>query len=134
MFIKNNSDLGAFGAYCDGKLANVLFTKGLIKKLTGKSVLAFSLHPGVVNSNFGANFTGFSKWFTKLGKIFMITPEKGAMASLFLATAELANVKNQNGEYFDKSKVKITKHKDITDENIEAFWQKSLLAVEEIKS
>ncbi len=133
MFVKNNPDLGGLGAYCDGKLANVLFTKGLTKRMFGKNVLAFSLHPGVVNSNFGANFTGFSKWFTKLGKIFMITPEKGAMTSLFLATASTNELQDKNGEYFDKIKVKATKHKDIKDENIELIWQKSLEAVAEIK-
>ncbi len=132
MFVKNNPDLGGFGAYCDGKLANVLFTKGLAKRMIGKPVLAFSLHPGVVNSNFGANFTGFSKWFTALGKPFMITPEKGAMTSLFLATTDLPNVQNLSGEYFDKSQVKATKNKDITDENIELIWQKSVEAVEGI--
>ena len=134
MFTKNNKDLNTIKAYGDGKLANILFTKGLTKKLNNRAVLAFSLHPGVVNSGFGANFTGFSKFFTTLMRPFMITPEKGAMTSLFLATTELADIKNQNGEYFDKSKVKATKHKDITDENIEQFWQKSLAAVREIKS
>jgi retinol dehydrogenase 12 len=133
MFVKNNPDLGGFGAYADGKLANVLFTKGLAKRMFGKPVLAFSLHPGVVNSNFGANFTGFSKWFTSLAKPFMITPEKGAMTSLFLATTDVQNIKNSNGEYFDKNKVKATKNKDITDENIELIWQKSVEAVAGIK-
>jgi retinol dehydrogenase 12 len=132
MFVKYNPDLGGFGAYCDGKLANVLFTKGLAKRMSGKPVLAFSLHPGVINSNFGANFTGFSKWFTSLAKPFMISPEKGSMTSLFLATTELSNVQNLNGGYFDKSKVKATKNKNITESNIEMIWQKSAEAVQEI--
>ncbi len=134
MFMKNNKDLNTMKAYGDGKLANILFTKGLTKRLSGKFILAFSLHPGVVNSGFGANFTGFSKFFTTLMRPFMITPEKGAMTSLFLATASTNELADKNGEYFDKSKVKATNHKDITEKNIEAFWQKSLLAVEEIKS
>jgi retinol dehydrogenase 12 len=132
MFTKNNQELNTMKAYGDGKLANILFTKGLTKKISGKPILAFSLHPGVVNSNFGANFTGFSKFFTSLMRPFMITPEKGAMTSLFLATTELENVKNHSGEYFDKSKVKATKSKKITPENIELIWHKSVEAVEGI--
>ncbi|MGL4631938.1 MAG: SDR family NAD(P)-dependent oxidoreductase [Leadbetterella sp.] len=132
MFTKNNGDLSGFGAYADGKLANVLFTKGLTQKLAGKPISAFSLHPGVVSTNFGANFTGFSKVFVTLGKPFMITPEKGASTSLYLATTEIQNIQAQNGEYFDKSKVKSTKHKDITSDNIEMIWQKSADAVKEI--
>ena len=64
--IKNNKNLTAFKAYGDGKLANILFTKGLMaKRLAGKPVLAFSLHPGVVGTNFGGNFTGFSGFLSK---------------------------------------------------------------------
>jgi retinol dehydrogenase 12 len=125
MFTKNNPDLSTMKAYGDGKLANILFTKGLCKRMEGKSVTSYSLHPGVVNSNFGANFTGFSKFITNLFRFLMITPEKGAKTSLFLATTDLGNIKNNSGEYFDKSQVKATKHKDITEENIERFWQKS---------
>jgi retinol dehydrogenase 12 len=133
MFIKNNADLSTMKAYGDGKLANILFTKGLSKRMEGKSVTSYSLHPGVVNSNFGANFTGFSKFITNLFRFLMITPEKGAKTSLFLATTDLENIKNNSGEYFDKSEVKTTKHKDITEENIERFWLKSLEVVEEVK-
>ncbi len=134
MFTKSNPGLNTMKAYGDGKLANILFAKGIANRYNQKGILAFSLHPGVVNSNFGADFTGFSKWFMKLGKPFMITPEKGAMTSLFLATAPKDELQNKNGEYFDKSKVKLAKHKDITVSNIELFWQKSIAAIEEIVS
>jgi retinol dehydrogenase 12 len=132
MFQKNNTTLNTMKAYGDGKLANILFTKGLAAKLGKKPVLSFSLHPGVVNSNFGANFTGFSKFMIGLMKPFMITPEKGAMTSLFLATTELSNVHGLSGQYFDKSKVKAVNNKDLTDEYIELIWQKSEEAVIEI--
>ncbi len=134
MFMKHNKDLSAFGAYADGKLANILFTKSLAKKLMDTSVSAFSLHPGVVASNFGANFTGLSKLFVKLMKPFMITPEKGANTSLFLATAPSGELREKSGAYFDKSKVKALKHKDLTDDNIARIWHKSLTAMEDLKS
>jgi retinol dehydrogenase 12 len=124
-FVKNNKDLTAFKAYGDGKLANILFTKGLAKRLVGKPVLAFSLHPGVVGTNFGGNFTGFSSLLVKLAKPFMITSEKGAETSIFLATTPLENVKRDNGKYFDKRKAKTTNNNDITTQNADWLWEKS---------
>jgi retinol dehydrogenase 12 len=132
MFQKNNSKVSALNAYGDGKLANVFFTKALAGKLEGTSVTTYSLHPGVVNSNFGKNFTGFSKFITNMFRAFMITPEKGAQTSLYLATTPLENIAKNSGNYFDKSKVKLTNHKDLTAENLTLFWQKSEAAVEEI--
>ena len=125
-FKKNNKSLSAFKAYGDGKLANILFTKGLAKRLAGKPVLSFSLHPGVVGTNFGGNFTGFSSLLVKLAKPFMISSEEGAATSLFLATTPLENINRNNGKYFDKCKVKATNNNDITIQNADWLWEKSL--------
>lgn len=124
--IKNDKNLTAFKAYGDGKLANILFTKGLAKRLAGKPVLAFSLHPGVVGTNFGGNFTGFSAFLVKLAKPFMISSEEGAETSLFLATTPLENIKRNNGKYFAKSQLKSTSNNDITTDNADWLWEKSL--------
>ena len=124
--IKNDKNLTAFKAYGDGKLANILFTKGLAKRLVGKPVLAFSLHPGVVGTNFGGNFTGFSAFLVKLAKPFMISSEEGAETSLFLATTPLENIKRNNGKYFAKSLLKSTSNNDITTDNADWLWEKSL--------
>jgi retinol dehydrogenase 12 len=124
--IKNNKNLTAFKAYGDGKLANILFTKGLVKRLTGKPVLAFSLHPGVVGTNFGGNFTGFNSFLMSLAKPFMISSEEGAKTSIFLATTSLDNIKRDNGKYFVKCKVKSTNSNDITTDNANWLWEKSL--------
>jgi retinol dehydrogenase 12 len=128
-FIKNDRNLTPFKAYSDGKLANILFTKGLAKRFAGKPILAFSLHPGVVGTNFGGNFTGVSGLLVKLAHPFMISSEKGAKTSIFLATTPLENVKKDNGKYFDKCKVKNTQNNDITNDNINWFWEKSLEAI-----
>jgi NAD(P)-dependent dehydrogenase (short-subunit alcohol dehydrogenase family) len=127
--VKNNKKLTAFKAYGDDKLANILFTKGLAKRLAGKSVLAFSLHPGVVGTNFGGNFTGFSSFLMSLAKPFMISSEEGAKTSIFLATMPLENIKRDNGKYFVKCKVKSTNSNDITTDNADWLWEKSLEVV-----
>lgn len=125
-FVKNNKNLSVWKAYGDGKLANILFTKALAKRLAGKPILAFSLHPGVVGTNFGGNFTGFSGFLMSLAKPFMISSEEGAETSIFLATTPLENIKRDSGKYFAKCKVKSTSSNDITTDNADWLWEKSL--------
>ncbi|HEU4732455.1 MAG TPA: SDR family oxidoreductase [Kofleriaceae bacterium] len=78
------------------KLANVLFTKELARRLEGTGVTVYALHPGVVATDVWRRVPGPLRWVMKK---FMITPEKGAEASLRCATApELAG---QTGRYYD---------------------------------
>ena len=124
--IKNDKNLTAFKAYGDGKLANILFTKGLAKRLSGKPILSFSLHPGLVGTNFGGNFTGLSSLLVKFAKPFMVSSEEGAETSIFLTTTPFENVRRDNGKYFVKCKVKFTNNNDITHDNADWLWEKSL--------
>ena len=91
-----------WGAYCQSKLANVLFTTELAKKLEGTGVTVNALHPGVVSTNFGTD-NGWKGKLIKLGfKLFGITPERGARTITYLATSpEVATV---SGRYFYKEK------------------------------
>ncbi|AUX46609.1 hypothetical protein SOCE26_081150 [Sorangium cellulosum] len=86
-------------AYNQSKLANVLFTKALARRLAGTGVTVNAVHPGVVATELSRNFP---KLLVKLAHLFMLTPEQGAACSLHVATApELAEV---TGEYFEKSR------------------------------
>jgi retinol dehydrogenase 12 len=127
MFMKNNITMNALQAYADGKLANVLYTKALAQKL--QNTTAFSLHPGVVKSGFGANYTGLFKVMAIIMRPFMISAEKGAQTSIYLATTDLKNIVADNGGYFEKSTpVKIT-YEEVNIENANWLWDKSLEAV-----
>jgi retinol dehydrogenase 12 len=130
MFKKNNSSLSLIQSYADGKLANIMFTKGLLKETENSNINTYSLHPGVVGTNFGANYTGIFKFGLALMKPFMISPEKGAETSIYLATAPAAELKGKNGMYFVNCKIKNTNHSDLTPSNIEQFWQQSAAAVQ----
>lgn len=89
-------------AYGESKLANVMFTYALARRLNGTGVTANTLHPGVVNTNFAKNNGGFMKLAMGMFSAFEITPEKGAQTSIYLASSpEVANV---SGRYFIKSK------------------------------
>lgn len=93
----------AFGAYSQSKLANVLFTSELARRLEGSGVTANCLHPGVVGTGFGHNATGLLKFLVKLAKPLLKTPEQGAQTTIYLATsAEVAGV---TGKYFANCKV-----------------------------
>ena len=81
--------------YAQSKLSNVLFTKELARRLEGTGVTTYALHPGVVATDVWRNVPAPLRWVIKK---FMITPEKGAEASLRCAMApELAD---QTGRYY----------------------------------
>ncbi len=126
MFVKHNKNMNALQAYGDGKLANVLFTKALASRL--KKSTTYSLHPGVVKSGFGASYTGFFKLLAIIMRPFMISTEKGAQTSIYLATSPLNDIKQFNGEFFIKSKPVKIKSIEVTNEKAEYLWTKSIEA------
>ncbi len=72
-------------AYGRSKLCNILFTRELAARLQGTGVTAICLHPGVVATGI-AQRGGVVELGWRLMKPFMVSPEKGAETSLFLAT------------------------------------------------
>jgi retinol dehydrogenase 12 len=77
------------------KLANVLFTKELARRLEGTKVTTYAVHPGVVATDAWRKIPAPVRWVMKK---FMISPEQGARSSLRAATApELAN---ETGRYY----------------------------------
>ena len=79
-------DWSAVKAYRCSKLCNILFTGELAARLAGSGVVATSLHPGVVATELGNRGGGLIGLGWRLGKPFMLSPEKGAETSIFLAT------------------------------------------------
>lgn len=86
------------GMYAQTKLANVLFTKELARRLKGTGVTANALHPGTVATGLFGRFLGLPRWLRFLSDWYGISPEKGAETSLYLATSP--DVENTTGEYF----------------------------------
>ncbi|HBX67690.1 MAG TPA: retinol dehydrogenase, partial [Balneolaceae bacterium] len=89
-------------AYGNSKLFNILFTKELAHRLTETHVTANCLHPGVVASNFAQSGSWLLRTFFTIGKLFMVSPKKGAQTSIYLATSD--DVENVNGAYFKNEK------------------------------
>ena len=91
-------------AYSQSKLANVLFTRELARRLKERGITVNCCHPGAVATNIGVDRdTGFGKTITGILKPFFQTPKEGARTAVFLATDE--SVKDITGEYFYKCKI-----------------------------
>jgi NAD(P)-dependent dehydrogenase (short-subunit alcohol dehydrogenase family) len=86
-------------AYNQSKLANVMFTYELAKRLEGTGVTATVLHPGVTSTAFGAEDVarGFGPVIAVMRR-FMQSPERGADTAVFLASSP--EVEGVTGRYF----------------------------------
>jgi NAD(P)-dependent dehydrogenase (short-subunit alcohol dehydrogenase family) len=92
--------------YGRSKLANILFTTELAKRLAGTGVTANSLHPGSVATGYArdGDTTGFLAWGIKVYAPFSLTPEQGARTSVYLCSSH--DVEGVTGKYFVKCKEK----------------------------
>ena len=112
-----------FENYCHSKLANVLFTLELARRLKGTGVTANCLHPGVVATHLGQTQFGPLALFIKAIKPFFISPEKGAQTTVYLASApELTEV---SGKYFENMAVKEPSPLSQREELARELWQAS---------
>ena len=95
----------AMEAYSRSKLANVLFTRELARRLEGTGVTANCLHPGVVRSDFGSSgdLGGMMGAGWAVMQPFLLSPKQGADTSIHLATSP--DVAGISGEYFDRRRV-----------------------------
>jgi NAD(P)-dependent dehydrogenase (short-subunit alcohol dehydrogenase family) len=93
---------GAMHVYGQSKLANVIWSGELARRLEGTGVTANSLHPGTTASNIASSGPDWMRIGIKLLWPFLLTPDKGAETSLYLATSP--EVERVSGKYFDKKK------------------------------
>ncbi|XP_069788033.1 retinol dehydrogenase 13-like isoform X2 [Narcine bancroftii] len=113
-------------AYCQSKLANVLFTKELAKRLEGTGITVNAVHPGVTNTELGRH-TGMHKSTfssTVLGPLFFLlikSPKIGAQPSIYLSVAE--ELEGISGKYFDAMKQKDPSPQAMDDEKARHLWE-----------
>jgi NAD(P)-dependent dehydrogenase (short-subunit alcohol dehydrogenase family) len=88
--------------YGQSKLANILFTYELARRLEGTGVTVNTLHPGVVGTNFAANINPLVRLVKPLVNKAMLSPQEGAQTSIYLATSP--EVEGVTGKYFVKKK------------------------------
>src|ERR1051326_3052548 len=95
---------GTMKNYSQAKLALLLWTYELARRLEGTGVTVNALHPGVVASNFFGGISGTAARVMSLFKPFLLTTEQGAQTTLYLATSP--QVEGVTGKYFVKSQEK----------------------------
>jgi len=94
-------------AYAHNKLANVLFTNELARRLIHTGVVIHTVHPGMVKPDFfcpGNSFDLFSKLIRIAYPIIAISPERGAKTTLLAATSPEAE--KMTGKYWANGKIK----------------------------
>ena len=111
-------------AYSQSKLANVLFTYELARRLAATSVTANALHPGVVSTSFGAEDPGVvQRLFVPFVRPFLKTPVQGAATSIHLASSP--DVEQVSGRYFANSKPKRSSKASYDQTAAARLWQVS---------
>jgi retinol dehydrogenase 14 len=111
-------------AYNQSKLANVLFTYELARKLRATSVTANALHPGVVNTSFGADDpSSVQRLLVPFMRPFMKTPAEGAATPIHLASAP--DLERVTGRYFANSKPKKSSQRSYDQATAARLWQVS---------
>ena len=111
-------------AYDQSKLANVLFSYELARRLRGTSVTANALHPGVVSTSFGAEDPGHvQRMFLPFMRPFMKAPAQGAVTPVHVASA--ADLQELTGRYFANSKLKQSSKRSYDQADAARLWQVS---------
>ena len=124
LMVERRSYVG-MNVYCDSKLANLIFSAELARRLEGTGVISHSVHPGVVRTGFAqdGDVKGWFYWGTKLISPFMSTPAGGAKTSLHVATSEDAG--RTTGEYWARSRRKKPSKPGRDEEAAARLWQVS---------
>ena len=111
--------------YGQSKIALILFSVKLAEMLKDTGVTVNSLHPGVVATHL---FDNMGRVVKSISKIFLISPEKGAATSVYLATSP--EVSQISGEYFAGKKIVKATAAATDNSNAEFLWQKCLAYTE----
>lgn len=118
--LMHEHDYHGFTAYCNSKLANILFTYKLARDLKGCGTTINALHPGVIKTKFSVEDRNSNGTFP-MGQI---SPEAGAKALIYLSTSQ--NVQNVSGKYFNEMRMEQSSPISYDTELADILWQKSL--------
>ncbi|MDH4123100.1 MAG: SDR family oxidoreductase [Thermoplasmata archaeon] len=123
--IEFDRDFSSWKAYRQSKLANILFTKELARRLSGTGVTANCLMPGFVSTGLSRNSGLFSRTFVRM---IAARPRKGAETEIYLATAP--EVEKISGECFKKKKIAETSKESNDPDLARRLWDVSTKYVE----
>ena len=126
--LEGKQKYSGFGAYAQSKLANILFTYELARRLAGSGVTANTLHPGFIASNFAMdNFVGWQRTFRWLYRgiqqVAARSPAQGAATPIYLATDPA--VATVSGAYFVNKRVRQSTAASRDEQVAQRLWRVS---------
>jgi len=119
--LQNLDNYNPGAAYCNSKLANVLFARGLAKRLANDGIVAHAMHPGTVDSNFITHADERTQ--ARIRTFAMQTPIQGADTLIWLATAQEPG--KTTGGYFYQRKPRTPNPVVDDDSYVERLWKES---------
>lgn len=111
------------GAYGQSKLANVLFTRSLAKRLEGTGVTTYSLHPGVVQTDLWRHLSGPQQVVMKAVSPFTKNSTQGAQTSIYCAVEP--SLENESGGYYSDCAPAKCSAKGKDDDLAQRLWELS---------
>ena len=111
-------------AYANSKLANVLFTYELAKRLEGTGITVNVSNPGMAKTHLGYDSGGLTSFSKKFIDLFGKSAEKGAETTIFLATSP--EVETISGKYFEDKKVEQTSEITYDSSTAAKLWKVSM--------
>lgn len=118
--LQSERSYSAMRAYGQSKLANVLFTYELARRLESTRVTVNCLHPGVIATNIFRDISGV---VGAAAKLFLKNPRRGAETSIYLATSP--EVEGVTGKYFDDRRAVRSSTESYDEAIAEKLWQVS---------
>jgi NAD(P)-dependent dehydrogenase (short-subunit alcohol dehydrogenase family) len=110
-------------AYPQSKLANVLFTYELARRVNSAQIVTNVLHPGAVATGFGRSNGGIYDFFFRLIAPFMLTAEQGAQTQIYLASSP--QVEGVTGRYFEKKRAVKSSFASYDTDTARRLWEVS---------
>ncbi|HMV77522.1 MAG TPA: SDR family oxidoreductase [Leptospiraceae bacterium] len=129
--LKGEKGYSSWKAYGQSKMANLLFAKELAARFAGTKKTAFSLHPGVIQTNLGRHMNPVMNFFFSLGNpLFFKTVEQGAATQCYVAVSK--DITSLSGSFFaDCNPAKPRKDAE-NKETAKKLWEVSEKIVSEV--
>jgi NAD(P)-dependent dehydrogenase (short-subunit alcohol dehydrogenase family) len=108
-------------AYGQSKLANILFTYELARRLNGTGITVNCLHPGVIGTRLLADYMGAPVGAGAVARTFGATPERGAATSIYLASSP--EVEGMTGQYFEDQRPRRSSRESYDEAAARRLWE-----------
>ncbi len=122
--LQGEKHFSGFDAYHQSKLANILFTYTLAKRLNGTKLTANCLHPGAIRTNLGHQNSILFHTGYRFVSLFFSSPAKGSQTVTYLASS--SDVEGVTGKYFVKKKERKSSPESYDEAAAKRLWQISV--------